>query len=338
MGRLIYREALPWCMRYENTVRFDVFPNHQSPFHQYIKTDRMFSFAQLHSVYHGAGEYQIWFTDAVMVSADEDEQVALERPRIPETFQSTTLFDHILAGLGIQYLAHADIPLQAYDVVGDQHVYHADSEQHSIQIGGMRLRAPDTSTVIEPEALRTDHDGYADTLRKRLQHLKTYFQGVMESANLGVSHKHYIKYLLDAFPGRIQVHQLPAMYTEFEPLYRQARSLDDSDVDAWDELAVQAKETEQELEREMSFDEKRFLCTVFIKSERFIEQAANIMQETPNSFADNAPRLIMRLVDTMQIKNGDVQIYNSLQGDPTRELHDAEAAMLDSMRGDYGDH
>ena len=322
-------------------VGFDVFPNYTSPFQSYIKQDRLFSFAQLHSVVVGPETFQPRFTDAVILErgADEDAGIALRNPRIPEEFGSEDVFDHILSGLGISYLDHASIPLETFDVVGDRRVYHASDEAKTIQLGSLELHGVESDAVIGPSTLRTSDEHYAELVKQRLQQIKSYFASIMDSAAFGVSHKHYIQYLLEAFPGRVQVRQLPAVYTEFEPLNREARSLDDDDDAAWRDLAATASKTARDLDRDLSMDERRFLVETFVQAgQEYIDDACKVANSRPRQFAENYPRVVMRLVDTKRVLNDQEQLFNARDDGEHRDLQRVETALFDKIGGGRGDH
>lgn len=322
-------------------VGFDVFPNYTSQFQSYIKHDRLFSFAQLHSVVVGPDKYQPRFTDAVITERGNDEApgVALQNPRIPERFSSEELFDHILSRLGISYLDHDSLPFQTFDVVGDRRVYHASDEATTIQLGSLELHGAESDAVIGPSTLRTTDEHYAESVKQRLQQIKSYFTSIMESTALGVSHKHYIQYLLEAFPGRVQVRQLPAVYTEFEPLNREARSLDEGDDEEWEDLAATALETSQDLDRDLSMDERRFLVETFLQAgQKYTDEAFEVANNRPRQFAENYPGVVMRLLDKKRVLNDQEQLFNSCDDGDHRDLQRVETALFDRLGGRRGNH
>lgn len=321
-------------------VGFDVFPNYTSSFKSYIKEDRLFSFAQLHSVMEGPGTFQAWFSDAVIVNkhVEDNDGEALRHPRIPRKFSSEEVFDHILSRLGINYLDHTSISFHSFDVVGDTKAYHADAENRTIHLGALELRGDQQSLIIGPSSLRTNDEAYAKSVKQRLQQIKTYFSSIMESAALGVSHKHYIKYLLEAFPGRVQVRQLPAMYAEFEPLHREAKSLSRENRGGWKSLAKNALETAEDLDRDVSMDERRFIVEVCLRANGpFLDDALRLANEKPRQFATRNPEIVMEIVDAKRIRKGEDQVFNTMEPEQ-RDLDQVEEALFDRLRGKYGNH
>lgn len=316
----------------DHRVAFDVFPGKTSPFHSFIKESRLYTFAQLFAVYHDSGEYAVRFDKAHVVdrSRDETETVRiLVNAAVKQTFSSKTIFDHIAGSLNLSYLDHDQLRFSAYNVVGEDYEYSPEEGSTRLDHNAVFLQDELSGTVVTPSALHTDDGELARLTEDGLQHLKTYFSSVMDAAHTGVSHKHYVKFLLEAFPGRIQVRQLPAMYTELEQHRRRANRLDEADQEGWRELADDLDSTVGSLDRELSNDELELLCRTYHRAgtEGRVAEAMSILNDHAAYFAANHAGLVMDVVDSHRSLHGDNPVYD--RADTQR----VEQRLFEKVRG-----
>jgi len=315
----------------EHTVSFDVFPTKQTPFYDYVKRNRLYMFGQLAAVYSDTGSYAITF-DSVEVINEGTTIKTLNGAYVERQFEQDTVFDHILSSLGLSYLDHQRIMFEECDIVGEESSYEAG--EGSIIGETLHLVNTSSETIIAPDALHTNNAGLAERVTDWMEHIQSYFKGVFSGSPSGVSHKHYVMFLLEAFPGSVQVRQLPAAYTELQPIRDQAMVLEEEDVESWQELADDLDDILEHLDRELSADERRLVTSVYqhtYQEERVVEAQA-MVNERPRFFANAHPELAMAVIDTVRVINNKQQRYNTQwQGDEAHR-HQVEEAFKEVLK------
>lgn len=312
-------------------VSFDPFPDKTSPFHEFLKEARLYTFAQLFAVYHDNATYRFLFDEVTVKSQDGEPVRELQNATVDERFDASTVFDHVVSS--VPYVAHDAIDFGSYRVVGEKTTYEPN-ESLRLELGDTYLLRDQENTIITSTALHTDDEDVANLVTDAVQRIKTYFKHLLENAKTGVSHKHYVFFLLESFPGQIRVRQLPAMYTELEPYKRRARSIPIESTEAWKDLAEDVADEVEGLNRELSNDEKHLVCSVYQRShdERFIDKAMAYLNDDPDFFASNHADLVMRVIDTARILDGETQRYNSLNN-LRADNPPVEVALHEEMRG-----
>jgi hypothetical protein len=333
-----------------HSVSFDMFPSKTSPFYEYVKRNRMYMFGQLAAIYADSGSYMFTFDEVEIASRvtdqevemtgrAEDQIVSLRNAYVDSLFESRTVFDHVLASLGLSFLDHSSISFANHRFVGENGVHEAD-DPGRVSLGTSHLVNDGSETVITAEAVHTNDERLANNVRSWLEHIHSYFKGVFADALTGVSHKHYVRFLLEAFPGRVQVRQLPAAYAELQPVRRQALNTEEDDVDTWIDLADDIDDILQELDRTPSLDEIRLVTAVYqrTRQEDRVRAALDYVNEHASFFAEKHPEIAMRVIDTSRVLQGEDQRYNTLRDGSKAERHDVEAAFKAVLEGEHVDH
>lgn len=319
-----------------HTVAFTMFPQRSSPFFTFLRQARLYTFAQLFTTYLHDEPFVFCFDEMTARPvyrgrglAEKAEGTTLYDATVLRWFDQSTVFDHIVASLGIPFLAHESITLGDYPIAGQDATWQPRGEV-DLNFSTMQLRNPETGTTLNPDALHTDNKRLADHVRSRVQHISSYFSAVINNAQSGVSHRHYVKFLLDAFPGRIRTRHLPPSYTELKPLQKEAERHDETDD--WRSLADDLRQTVRGLDRDLTPKERAFAVSVLLQATRQddVVLATRLVEEDAEWFAANRSGLVKKTVDAQRLLRGNDQIYNTYD-ERQRERLSAEAILHDSL-------